>query len=234
MRFKDLVRDQRAVLSHLQEQEDNSVYTDVECRIYFPKRWEGTPLAQMDDEEIYVLAMFILVVGNKYTWFNGAALMNLKPSSIASVFIDDVECTEFTFLPGDVVIGNLNLAQDNTLPYYIGEIIVNKGNVVPYLTEDDFLQLLITCDYFAGLKLPNYAYVVLYLSHVIRLKRDKSLLARAGKEGEEITFIPFNNVMYATNNTMAKFNGANLDEGIQGALVYPSKEASNIEKMLRV
>lgn len=232
MKFSELQRDKKAVLKHLHVQDDHSVFTDKACSIYIPKKWQDTPLAKMEGE-VYILALFILVIDKKYTLFNANALMNIKPSSINTAFMDGIECIEFTFQAGDVVIGNLNLAQDNNLPYYIGNIIVDKGNIVPYLTKEDFLQLYITCGQFAGLRLPNYAYVIFYLSHVLRLSKDKSKLVREGKPTDPWTFIPFNSVMYATNSTLTKMNGSYLDEGIQSALVSPSEEASNLEQILR-
>lgn len=232
MKFSELRRNQQAVLKHLHVQDDHSVFTDKACSIYIPSKWRDTPLAKMEGE-VYILALFILVIDGAYTLFNANALMNIKPSSINTVFMDGIECIEFSFQAGDVVIGNLNVAQDNNLPYYIGDIIVNKGNIVPYLTKDDFLQLFITAGNIAGLRLPNYAYVIFYLSHVLRLEKDKSKLAREGKPTDPWTFIPFNSVMYATNSTLTKMNGSYLDEGIQSALVSPSEEASSIEQILR-
>ena len=236
MKFSELTRDRDYVLKQLVEQDDDSVYCLKECKIYIPAKWENTPLLNLDsgNNERFALALFIIVIDGKYTLINATGRMQLAMSNYTTVEMDGVECFEFYFEAGDIVIQNRNIVQDNTLLYYVTEVIINKGNLVPYLEYNDALLLLSTSTSIGGIGLPNQVYASLYISHCWRLVKDKTKLARQMSRGDKLIQIGFRNVMYSTAGTFGKFNGSYLDEGIQSALINPTDEIGEAESILRL
>ena len=236
MKFSDLKRDRDFVLKHLVEQEDGSVYCTKPCKIYAPTKWEGTPLMNLDDGNNgrYVFALFIIVIENKYTLINAMGRMQLAMGNYLTIEMDGIECFEFYFDEGDVVIQNLGIVQDNTILYYDTETILNKGNVVPYLEYNDSLLMLSTASSIGGIGLPNATYASIYISHCWRSIKDKTKLARQVSSGEPIIQIGFRNVMYSTAGGFGKLNGSYLDEGINSLLVNPSSEIGEAESILRL
>lgn len=213
------------------EQEDDSMYCTRPCSVIIPKRWLNTRLAMIEDR-FFIVAIFMLKVGKDYGIWNTAGVIELGLGEYQTVMLDGVECLEFLYETGELVIKNRNAPVDNTLPYYITSVITKKGSIVPYLSYDDFVRIPETFPKYCNLSIPNYAYVNIYMSYVCRAKEDKRKRANLSKKGEYIN-IPLNSVQLAVENTLNKFSGGNLDEGIQSALMHKSDKASMSEVVLR-
>lgn len=233
MKFADLKRNKAGVLKHLKIQEDKSALAAKEMRIYIPERWVGSPLADLDRERIYIFGLFILVVENQYTLFNGCGMFGIDPSTYQEIEMDEVKCIEFRFNAGATVFTNLNIVQTNTLPREITNFAVNVGGKIPYLTKDDFLQIPNTFGSFAGLTPPDLALVTTLFQHVIRNTKDKRTLARHKPKDAPSTFIAFRNVALAAPDTYSKLSGSYEEEGLNDALVHPTDTPNRAEKVLR-
>lgn len=234
MRYSDLIRDKKEVLKHLRIQSDKSVLTSKECFIYIPERWVGGMLANLDRDVISIYGLFILVVGNKFTLFNACAMFTISPSSYQTIDMDGVNCIEFKFTPGSMVFTNLNLVEDGNLAREITDFAVNVGGSIPYLTQDDFLQIPKTFNSFGGLPVPNAALISLIFQHVIRSASDKKVYARHCKAGTILSYIAFRNVALSAPDTYSKISGGYLDLGINDSLINRTEEPNRAEKILRI
>lgn len=233
MKFADLKRNKAATLKHLRVQEDKSVLTAKEARIYIPERWVGSPLADLERDRIYIFGLFILVIDGTYTLFNACALFGIEPDTYQTVEMDGVECVEFKFGVGATVITNLNLVQENTLPREILNFAVNVGGAIPYLTRDDRAQIPNTFNSFAGLPLPEMSLVSTLFQHVSRTEKDKRIFSRHRPKSTKSTTISFRNVALAAPDTYSKLSGSYEEEGLNDALVNPTTIPNRAEKILR-
>lgn len=231
LRMSELNRNASKVLKVLVEQDDDSVYTTKDCSIFIPKKWLNTKLARIE-ERFYVLSILMVKVGNDYGTLNVATIIELGLTDYQTTLIDNVECIEFKYSAGEVVIKNLNAPIDNTLPYSITNIVTKKGCLIPYLSYDEFVRIPETFPKFSNLGTSSYAYTVIYMAYVCRAVEDLRLRANLSKKNGYKN-IPLSSVQLAVENTLNKFSGGYLDEGVQSALINPSEKASMSEVILR-
>lgn len=226
-----LTRAPAKVLKVLVEQEDDSVYTTKDCSVFIPAKWLNTRLASLE-EKFYILSIFMIKVGDDYGTINVAGTIELGVTEYQTTVIDGVDCIEFLYGAGEIVIKNLNSPIDNTLPYYITNTINKRGIAVPYLSYDEFVRIPETFPKFSNLSIPNYAYSNIYMCYVCRAQDDLRLRANLSKNGNYVN-IPLSSVQLAVENTLNKFSGGYLDEGIQSALMNQNKKASMSEVITR-
>ena len=231
IKMSSLNRAPRLIYKDLVTQEDDSVYATKPCSIYVPKKWNNTKLVSLD-ERFFVVAILMIKIGNNYSNLNVAGVIELGQCEYETTLIDDVECIEFHYEAGEIVIQNLNAVVDNTLPYYITNIITKNGSIVPYLSYDEFVRIPESFPKYSNLSIPNQAYAILYMSYVCRSIEDKRKRASLSAKGDYVN-IPLSSVQLAVENTMNKYSGGYLDEGIQSSIMHPSNKASMPEIIMR-
>lgn len=231
LKMSELKRNPAGVLKNLVEQNDDSVYCKEKCSVIIPARWMGTRLANTDDGN-YVLAYFMIKMKDEYMLLAASGIIQIGAANAQSIIIDGTECIEFMYDVGDVVIVNLNVAVDNTIPYSITNIITKKGCIIPYATEDDFLKLLDSIPVFCNLSLPAYCYTNIYMSYICRDPKDLSKPSRLSNS-KDYRNVGLNDIQYSVQNTLSRFSGGYLDTGIQSSLIYPAEHASENEKIMR-
>ena len=230
-KMSDFKRNAPSILKRISEQKDDSVFCKEATSIIIPSRWLNTRLANTDDGN-YVLAYFMVRIKQEYMLLAASGIIQLGASSnIQTIMLDGVECLEFMYEAGEVIIVNLNVAVDNTIPYYMTNVITKRGSRIPYATEEDFMKLLDSVPTFCHLSIPSYCYTNIYMSYICRDPKDLTKPSRLGNGGYRS--IALNDLQYAVQNTMARFSGPHLDVGIQSSLIYPTETASMTEKVQR-
>ena len=229
--MSELKRNHAGIMKKLVEQNDDSVFCKEACSIIIPSRWLGTRLANTDDGN-YVLAYFMIKIGKEYMLLAASGIIEIGAATIQTITVDGVECVEFLYELGEVVIVNLNVAVDNTIPYYMTNIITKKGSQIPYADVNDFQKLLDSVSIFCNLSLPAYCFTNIYMSYIQRDPKDLTIPARLSKN-PLYKSIGLNDLQFAVQNTMARFSGPHLDVGIQSSLMYRTEQASENEKILR-
>lgn len=230
--MSDFKHNVSGVMSKLVEQDDASVYCKSDCSIIIPARWLGTRLANTDDGN-YVLAYFMIKVGKEYMVLAASGIIQIGANArIQAVQIDGVDCIEFMYEVGETVIVNLNVAVDNTIPYYMTNIVTKKDPRIPYVNEAQFQQFLDSLPTFCGLGLPSYCYTNIYMSYICRDPSDLTKPSRLSKN-PGYKAIGLNNMQFAVQNTLSRLSGGYFDTGLQASLMHPTKSASENEKILR-
>lgn len=215
----------------LVEQDDNSKYTTQDCSIIIPKKFLNTRLTSIADR-YFTVAICMVISGKDYTVWSVPAVIELGLAEYESVLVDNVECVEFKYEAGDVVVVNDNAPIDNTLPYYLTTEITRKGTVVPYLAYDDFVRLPEKFPKYCGLGIPDWQYAIIYMSYICRDPKDLKRKANLTKDNS-YTNIPLADTHLAVQNPLNKFSGGYLDEAIPSALISKSEKSSSIESVLR-
>lgn len=240
MNYSQWVRDPSKVHACLHEQPDKSVICSKSVKIYVPERFIEKQLAKIESET-YILAIFAIVVDDKYYGVSSAcAMMRIKPSLISTVKFGENAYLEFSFEPGSVVIANTDLVKQDVLVYRIFDEILAKGNVPWYLRYDDRARLFESAGYHAGMDLSrSHAILEMIAAATARDPKDRSQYYRQTVQSpdDQITRPPvaiaLRDITLGTTNTTSKLLGSYWNQGLDSALVNPSTKVQNIENLLR-
>jgi len=235
-----LRRDASVIHRSLTETETNALITRTGCSILIPTRFAEHKLAVISNE-IRIVGVFAIVVGDVYGVSSAAALMQLTPTSTTIIDCNGDEYYEFAFAPGAQITPNLELIMDDPIAYMLYDEIVAKGHIPWFFNYEDLGKLFVSAAYHAGIVLgANNVALEMIAASISRDAKDRTVYYRHTIKsiGEQITrppvFIAFRNVMYGATNTTAKLMGAYFDDGLLSSLVNPSETTEGVETLLRL
>lgn len=240
MDVSQLQRNPDQIKQNLKALGEDKLITKEGCKIYIPQRYQEQNLAKVGSE-VYTLAIFAIVVGDKYYGVSKAPSMTrLTPDTIRTVTIGEDEYLELVFEKGSVVMPNTNLVNDDTLLYYIYNEYFAKGKVPWYINYRDLGSLFEHAKDYTGTSLgANHVVTELITAAIARDNNDKTKFYRHVVDNvrqihsKAPVIVPLKSVTYGASNTTAKLIGAYWDEGVTSALVNPSDKTEPIEEILR-
>ncbi len=236
MDFSKLTRDGDYVKQFI-KREGNALLAVKECRIYVPFRFSERKLAIVSDF-IKIVAIYAIVVDDKYGVSSACAMLPITPSSTSIVSYNGDDYYEFTFFKGSVICPDVNLVKEDTLVYNIYDETDAKGHFPWYLDYNDIGKLFSTSQYHADLSLgPTNTPLEILAASVARSPEDKNVYYRhvvQDLEGVDTSVkIAFRSVIYGATNSVARLTGAYFEDGMLSALVNPSENVEGIETLLR-
>jgi hypothetical protein len=240
MNIKELVRNSEYVRAHLHETEDDKLIALKDCAIYLPVRFSECGLASVG-VETNIVGIYLLVMEGKYSTISLVnTTLRITPQGTNRVVINGDEYYEFVFPAGSVVIPNMNVVQNNKIPYRIYSEFFAKGRIPFYLNYEDLAKIFDTAKKFGGVNIGSEREVTeLLVSIISRDSKNRANYYRQTVEtvddvnNKKPAFIPLKSVAYSATNTTNKLAGSYMQDGIVSALVSPSERAERIEKLLR-
>lgn len=235
--FNQLQRDPERVKSALQASEDGAIIAKRPCAIYVPERWLSHGLLEIG-EEIYTVAIYALVVDEKYYALSIVnTMVRVEPSAVNRVYLNEKSYYEFSFEPGDRVIASTEVVKSDKLLYSIFSEIVAQGNVPVYMNYLDLGRLFDTARTYGGVKLATTPTILhMLLSFITRNPDDKSQYFRqitTGDDFDRVSYIQMDSSIYGATNTTARMMGSYFDNNLTSALSRPSESEEDIEALLR-
>lgn len=213
--------------------------TQKGCSVLMPARYRDAGLTKIG-AETYVLGMVAYVVGNQYSVMRIPAMFRTEPGQVNTVTIEEEAYLEFTYEPGDVVIANKDIVQDDALLYEIYDEFFAKGHIPWYFNYYDIGSIFEHAQYYTGVKLgANHAVLEMLAATICRAPDKPTTFYRqvVEKKADVMAKPPFviklSSVTYGATNTTAKLIGSYWDEGVTSALVNPSDKVEPIEDLLR-
>lgn len=217
----------------------NVTLVKQECRIYIPVFYQEKDLVIIANE-IYIVGIFGIVVGNSYGISFAPAMLRILPTSYSKVKIEGDDYYEFYFESGAMLTDSNDVEKNSGIPYDIYDIFISGGKIPWYFTYLDLGRLFQFSEYFCNLRVgDNIAAYKMVVSTIARMPNDLAIMYRHRIErlDEVFTnpprFIPYDSVAYNATNTTAKLNGNNFEQGLVSALINPSERNENIEDLLR-
>lgn len=239
MPFSTLTRNKDVILNALYQTPSGSLLAKEDLKIVFPVRFEEANLATIENN-VYVLGIFAIIVGNQYAVNNIPARIRLQPTEIEKEKYQENDYYVLSFDKGATVCENINVVQENTLGYYIYNYFIALGKVPWYMSALDMLRLFDGMDEYTKTTYgASHAVTEMIVSMIMRGNQDIQQYWRQTIESEQDLynnlpdFIPLRNVPFGARNTTAKLMGAYFDEGLNSALLYPSDSAERVETLLR-
>jgi hypothetical protein len=240
MDIKGLVRDPQYVRAHLRELADDRLVTVKSCAIYLPVRFSECGLASVG-VETNIVGIYLLVMEGKYSAISLVnTTLRITPESVNRIVIDGDEYYEFTFPAGSTVIPNMNVVQNNKIPYRIYSEFFAKGRIPAFLSYEDLAKIFDTAKKFGGVNIGSEREVTeLLVSIICRNQSNRAEYYRQSIhspddiKNKKPAFIPLKSVAYSATNTTNKLAGSYMQDGIVSALVNPSERVERIESLLK-
>lgn len=229
------IRDANIIKSNFKKL-GSSWVTKENCDIYFPCHYTEKKLAILGDHA-KVLGVVMISVGNTYAVLSVNAMIDFTPSEITTVDMYDEKYYKMSFDKGSIVISNINVVKQDTLPYFIYDVFISKGRIPWYMDYTDMCKIFDTAGEYADTNIGNNPEVIQTLiSLIARDKNDRTKYYRQVTDEDakdRLVFIPINSVSYGATNTVNKLGGNYMSTGIISALNNPSDKVENIEAILR-
>jgi hypothetical protein len=167
-------------------------------------------------------------------------MMQLTPTTISRIKIQNVDFYDFWFRKGSVVISNTKLVKTDTIPYLQFDDFFSKGRVPWFMPYEQQGIIFDTARKHAGANVGEFSETVELLASLIA-KDPKNLntpYRHAVRTYEDVkkmkpVYVGLNNPRYAATDTMNRLGGAHAFDGIGAALLYQSEDPGNIEVLLR-
>lgn len=240
MDYKGLIRDPQYVRAHLRELADDRLITLKDCKIYLPVRFSERGMASVE-VETHIVGVYLLVMEDKYSAVSLVnTILRIDPQTVNRVMVNGDEYYEFVFPAGSTVIPNVNLVQNNQIPYKIYNEFFAKGRVPFYLGYEELAKIFDTAKKHGGVNIGSEREVTeLLVSMISRNPQDRNQYHRQNVDTPEDidvkkpAFIPLKSVAYSATNTTNKLAGSYMQDGVVSALVSPSERSERIETLLR-
>lgn len=237
MKYK---RNPDKIKSELVKNQSGQVVCKSACRIQTPVRFVEKGLSSIGVRTyIFGWAPLILESGD-YAVMNACARIEINPSQMSMITIDDVDYYEFKFDAGTVVFPTDDVVQDDKIIYYIVDELIFKAKVPWFMNYDDVGKLLDSARDYADSRASEVLEVIELLASVVaRAKNDERIFTRHQLKTlksaieDHTQFIPMDSVHLSVSGTINRIAGNYFEPAIEGALVEPSKKADNVEKILR-
>lgn len=210
-----------------------------DLKIVIPYRFVQGKLAIVSSS-IKTLAVFAIVVDDKYGVSNVCSTMSLTPSNTSIVSGGLEDHFEFSFDAGAVICPNVNLVVDDINAYNIYNEMIAKGNVPWYLSYEDFGKVLMTAHNYAGINLTgNNAPIELIITSIARQQGDlykyyrNTIKTSAQQHTQKPAYVPFSSVAYGATNSVGKIMGSYFEEGMTSTLTVDDAGPAGVEAYLR-
>lgn len=238
MPYSKLTRDADYVLRAIRQVGDKLIAVK-DLKIVIPYRFIQGKLA-MVSSNIKTLAVFAIVVDNKYAVSNVCSSMTITPSNTNIVTGGVEDHFEFSFDAGSVICPNINLIVDDINSYNIYNEMIAKGNVPWYLSYEDFGKVLMTAHRYAGINLTgNNAPIELIITSIARKEGNlykyyrNTIKTAAQQYTTKPAYVPFNSVAYGATNSVGKIMGSYFEEGMTSTLTVDDVGPPGVEAYLR-
>ena len=210
----------------------DKVITKQDCSFLVPYNYLNYKLAKTG-EQIYIAAVFAIVVGETYGVMNACANIQITPSEINQIKIAGEEFFKFDFVAGQVVT-TTKIVMDSDLLYEMNKYFYTYGRVPWFMSYTDINRVLAMHKEYGGLNIsPNNIPFEIVASKICRDPKNKFIYYRHGDLKGNPIVVPFNSVLFNATNTTAKLLGNYLSDGFTSAILSPSDTPELVETLLR-
>lgn len=211
---------------------DGKVIAKQDCSFLVPYNYINHKLAKTG-EQIFIAAVFAIVVGDSYGVMNACANIQITPSEINQIKIAGDEYFEFNFVAGSVVT-TTKIVMDSDLLYEMNKYFYTYGRVPWFMSYADVNRVLAMHKEYGGLNIsPNNIPFEIVASKICRDPKNKFVYYRHSDLKGNPVVVPFNSVLFNATNTTAKLLGNYLSDGFTSAILSPSDRTEMVETLLR-
>lgn len=236
------IRNKDAVINAIMETDDGRLVAKQDLIITFPSNFVEHKLALIADD-VTVVAMIGIIVGNQYGIVRSTARMIFTPSSRDTEMVNGEEYYMLKFNKGDTIVKNTRLLSEEQLPYWVYRKFIALGHVPWYFDYDDLLQYQDLVKKYCGVSLgatqtireliPSF---VAKNPNNLRENYIAAINSEADKSSIKPVFVGLNKIQLSADTTITKVIGPYFEDGVGAAVTSPiadDTEVDIIERTLR-
>lgn len=239
MKVDHLKKDPDRIKQSLSVKNDIMVST-ADIKIMIPKHYTKQKMASITTD-VYIVGVFAYVLEDKYYGTSIApTMMRITPDTTQTVKVDGVEYFLFGFSKGSVICPNINLIKRTAILYNLWNEFISNGRIPWYFDYENLAKLFSLSGYYTGSALGANNVVHEMIIAVLTKNADNTkesyryaLKSKKDLDNVRPLVVKTLDVSKGASNTTAKIIGGYFDEGINSALINPSKRKEPIEDLLR-
>ncbi len=233
-------RNDKIIKTKLKNNKDTISVTET-LHVYYPKRFEDIKLANITTT-VKTVGIFIITDNkNNYAFINLPLIIEIEPSIIEDVVIDDVMYTKLTLVKDNLLLVSKKVLKDSSFIFTILDEFIIKGKVPFYMEYESLVDLFLSSGKYNGAKIGNNpAGLEAIISTIARDKENPNKFIRSSKldpnklSTSNITFIGLNDVNHGLTTNVAKLTGAHLNDGLTSVLLSDDTPGTEIENYYRM
>lgn len=232
-------RNREQVFKSIKVKEDNTFVTSS-LKIYFPTLYVDKKLAVIDNT-CKILGIFIIAdKDNNTTLSTIPTMVEVTPTTIEIVDIDDIPHYQLSLEKGDLLFNNMKVVQLLDMAYNIFNLMMINGKVPWFIGYTDLLKIFENFNKYTGSNVSSFIDIIkifirisgrdknnlsVYYSNILNTEKDLAT--------KEIEWIGLSNIYFTFKSTMSKIGGSYFKKALLSAIVTPEKEPTQLENILR-
>ena len=216
-----------------------TIVTDILTKIYFPERYVKKELAILANTS-RVTGVVAVVINNEYAVMAIPVMVEMTPSEINQVEIDDEVYYEFIIEKGMDVISNTKVVKTANKAYEFFELLIIQGKIPWYIDYMDIVPIFNNFKKYTGMGATENMLVVEILTAIIsrvknNLSKDYRLVLKSTEDVKKIPlqYVGLMDVYHSYKSTTNKLLGNYFTKAVNSTILYPEKDISDLENALR-
>lgn len=209
------------------------IFTGDLCKVRILEKFENYGCLRVTDV-VNTLGVFDMEVDGKTSGMFLVGHIEMHPSDIDTVEIDDNKYVELTFRKGDTFMVTTNTVKDALSAFAVYVMYIKYKNVMAAMSYEDqatiFDRIKKTCG--LGFDVDHVIYELIF-AHLSRDPDDFTVPYRNTDMNSDFIRINLSDVTHASRSTSSRVVGAYFADGINAAIVNPNTAHSPIEDLLR-
>jgi len=217
-----------------------SIIAKEKMYIIFPTKFIDKHLVLLDNVCSVVGILCVVNEKNRYGIMKIPGKISIIPNEIEDVEIDGVAYTRFHIEAGEELIHDTTIIKSTDMVYPLFDLLMLQGKVPWYIEYTDLLDIFLNLNKYAGSKVGNDIITLKILTAINgRQYGNPDIEYRTiintpkDLQTKKVTWVGLQSIYYSFKSTLSKLVGSYFKKGEIAALVKPSKNVTDIEKVLK-
>ena len=215
------------------DKESPVIFMGDECVVTILQKFESYNCLSVKDT-VTTLGVFDMEVDGEVTGCFLVARVEMCPSEVSTITVDDVPYVKLIFCKGDVFMKSTKFVLEEKLAFYVWLEYIKFGNTLKAMTYEDQAFLFDKIRNTAGISFPvDHSVYEAIFAHLSRDIKDFTVPYRNTSMKEGFQRIQLSDVPHAARSTSARIIGAYFKDGLNASLDHPSTSENPVEELLR-
>jgi len=208
--------------------------------ILFPSKFVDKDLSILDNVCKILGVIAIMDDNNNYAVSTIPGRIDIEPSEIETVDINNELYTMLVIEPGDPLFSDTRIIQNTDMVFNVFELLLLQGKVPFYLNYEDLLNVFTNMPRYTGTSVGKDSLVfeiliALSARNPNNLDQQFRMFVKDRKMAMSITpaWVGLRNIYYSYNSTLSKIAGSYFKKGLVASIIKPEKDATVLENILR-
>lgn len=200
---------------------------------YVPTHYDTYSLFKVE-KYVTALAIFDMEADGQKIGIQLPAAIDMAPSEIEDVTIDEESYKKLTFYKGDIFMVRTDVVKIEKMGYYLWKEFIGLGRFPKFMTYDKVFWMLDDLKDITGKGIDaSHTLLEIIYQHLYRDKDDINKLYRLTNMSKPAGLLTMRDIGHIATSNHAKIFGAYSGDGLNSALVDENKKNNEFEDMYR-